>query len=73
MGPQLRSEVERQLLSDLREYAVEVDGLRFDWSETSPEGHRTFFLDGELENWSGVRVIDIDGNIQAYGWLPSRC
>src|SRR5688572_9110193 len=69
MGPKLRLEVERQLLCDLARYGVEVKGLTVDWSDTCPEGHTTTFLDGTLENWSGVRVWTKGGTLVAEGWL----
>jgi hypothetical protein len=69
MGPKLRLEVERQLSADIARYGVEVEGLTIDWSNTCPEGHATTFLDGNLENWSGVRVRGKDGTIVAEGWL----
>jgi hypothetical protein len=69
MGPRLRRFVEEQLLGDLARHGVAVDGLVFDWSESCPEGHRTAYLDGELENWSGVAVLDAGGRPVAGGWL----
>jgi hypothetical protein len=69
MGPELRREVERQLLDDLGRYGVEIAGLKVDWSDTCPEGHTTAYLDGTLENWSGVLVRDPRGTILAEGWL----
>lgn len=69
MGPNLRREVKRQLLADLRRYEVEKEGFEIDWSETCPEGHTTEYLDGNLENWSGIIVRDPRGAIAAEGWL----
>jgi len=57
MGPRLRAEAERQLLHDFhRYYHGNMDNLAIDWSDTCPEGHTTEYLDGRLEDWSGVRM-----------------
>jgi hypothetical protein len=69
MGPMLRAEVERQLLKDLRCYRVEADGPCIDWSDTCIEGDATSYLDGELENWSGISVLDANKQIVADGWM----
>lgn len=62
MGPLLRAEVERQLLNDFQRYAHEQsDTLAIDWSDTCPEGHTAAYLDGELENWSDVWVVNLKG------------
>ena len=62
MGPRLRAEVERQLLQDFRRYSHEQsDHLAIDWSDTCPEGHTTEYLDGWLENWSDVWVVNTRG------------
>jgi hypothetical protein len=59
MGPRLRAEVERQLLQDFRRYSDESgDDLAIDWSDVCPEGHVTEYLDGWLENWSDVGVVN---------------
>lgn len=70
MGPRLRAEVQRQLLKDFQRYSKEsADNLSMDWSETCPEGHATVYLDGWLENWSEVRVINVQDEIIASGWI----
>ena len=69
MGPRLRAEVQCQLVADLHHYGVPDQQLSFDWSETVPEGHLTQYLDGELENWSGILVRDEQGRCIAEGWL----
>jgi len=69
MGPKLRAEVERQLLVDLQFYNVKIEGLAIDWSESCLEGHRTDYLDGDLEEWSGIAVVDSQNNIVAHGWI----
>lgn len=65
MGPKLRQLVEKQLLADLR---VAFD-LRFDWSESCIEGNDTEYLDGSLENYSGIAVFDSKENLVAEGWM----
>jgi hypothetical protein len=41
MGPQLRAEVEQQLMSDLAYYGVASADLWIDWSDACQEGHCT--------------------------------
>ncbi len=70
MGSQLRAEVERQLFRDFHRYASEqVGDLAIDWSDTCPEGHVTAYLDGRLENWSDVWVLNEQGERIAWGWI----
>lgn len=74
MGPQLRSFVERKLLDDLSNYLLpEIVAshvaLHFDWSDSCIEGHRTSWLDGEIENFSGIAVLDQEQNLIAEGWM----
>jgi hypothetical protein len=70
MGPRLRAEVEKQLIDDFRRYAAEQrDDLTIDWSETCPEGHETAYLDGRLENWSDVCIVNAQGETVARGWI----
>jgi hypothetical protein len=69
MGPQLRQLVERQLSQDLKFYEVDQDVVRFDWSDSCVEGHRTTFLDGEVQNVSGVAVFNSEENLIAEGWM----
>jgi len=70
MGPQLRTEVERQLLKDFQYSSHErSDNLVVDWSDTCPEGHVTEYLDGQLENWSGVAILNAAGERIAWGWI----
>jgi hypothetical protein len=74
MGPQLRAFVERQLLNDLRHY-ISPDprpsfaDFRFDWSDSCIEGHRTSWLDGQVENFSGIAIFDREQNLIAEGWM----
>ena len=70
MGPRLRAEVERQLLLDFQHYAHEQsDHLAIDWSDTCSEGHATAYLDGWVENWSDVWVVNAQGKRIAWGWI----
>ena len=69
MGPQLRALVERQLLKDLANYNVVDLNLKFDWSDSCIEGHDTSYLDGQLENFSGISVFDVANQLIANGWM----
>lgn len=69
MGPQLRLEVERQLFEDLQMYSTNTKNLHIDWSETIPEGHVTYYLDGYLEDWSSIGVLDSENKLVASGWI----
>jgi hypothetical protein len=69
MGPKLKSEVENQLIDDLKFYKITKDDLKFDWSESCIEGHVTDFLDGSVENFSGISVFDNSDNLVADGWM----
>lgn len=74
MGPKLRNFVEGQLISDLSVYVPEIymvslETVSFNWSDSCVEGHRTSYLDGELENFSGIAVYDLSGDFIAGGWM----
>lgn len=69
MGPQLRKEVERQLLRDLNYYHEFTEELSFDWSESCVEGKSLNYLDGSLDRFSGIAIINIDGQMVADGWM----
>lgn len=74
MGPELRAFVEEQLVSDLnwylqRQRKLQRSDVLFDWSESCVEGHRTRWLDGEIENFSGIHVLDTDHGLIARGWM----
>lgn len=70
MGPMLRAEVQKQLLKDFqRYYNGSIDNLAIDWSETCPEGHATIYLDSWLEDWSDVRIVNLQGEVIASGWI----
>jgi len=69
MGPKLRELVETQLSSELNallDTSLEFD---FDWSESCIEGHDAVFLDGSLENYSGIIVTNKQALIKASGWI----
>jgi hypothetical protein len=69
MGPLLQIEVETQLLKDLSAYGINSKGLSIDWSDACQEGHCTSAIDGNLEELSGVAVIDSNGVPDAEGWI----
>lgn len=69
MGPELKSEVENQLIKDLEFYKISEDNLKFDWSESCIEGHLASVLDGTVENFSGISVFDNLDNLVADGWM----
>lgn len=68
MGSELRTEVTRQLLADLKHYGMERD-LRIDWSETAAGDHPLQLAGGLLDHWhlqgldpKGPRLY-VDGGI----------
>ncbi|MBX8803244.1 hypothetical protein HBA92_21185 [Ochrobactrum sp. MR28] len=74
MGPKLRELVERQLLNDLNNYLTpetiaELTEAQFDWSDSCIEGHRTYWLDGDIENFSGIAIYDQMKNLIVEGWM----
>jgi hypothetical protein len=74
MGPSLREFVESQLLLDLKNYippgsTIRASDIRFDRSESCVEGHRTRWLDGDIENFSGIAVFDLNRGLVAEGWM----
>lgn len=71
MGPKLRKFVEKQLLQDLSFYTpdLEINELNFDWSESCIEGHDLDFLDGSLENFSGITIFNKKNELVAEGWM----
>ncbi|MFI5219175.1 MAG: hypothetical protein ACHQNT_06765 [Bacteroidia bacterium] len=69
MGQKLRTLVERQLTDDLKHYKVNSAELKFDWSESCVEGHSTDYLDGSVQNFSGIAVFDKQDNFVADGWM----
>ncbi|NOU99318.1 hypothetical protein [Paenibacillus planticolens] len=69
MGIKLKSEVERQLIEDLKWYGIIQSEYRFDWSDCCIEGHRTKYLDGEVENFSSIMVFNANDESVADGWM----
>jgi len=69
MGEKLRKEVERQLIRDLNYYFIENDVLKFDWSDCCIEGKFLRYLDGSLENFSGILLFNKDDQLVADGWM----
>ena len=75
MGPvfTLKSEIERQLLLDLRRAGISSDALRVDWSQIHQDGlfHvRQVMYQGdvcELQEYEGLRLLDNDGSVVADG------
>jgi len=77
MGPKLPEFVKRSLVEDLQHYVTDetiinyVD-CHFDWSDTCIEGHRCEYLDGKMENFSGINVYDKFDDLIAHGWILLR-
>jgi hypothetical protein len=69
MGHRLRTLVENQLISDLQHYGVEKQNLKFDWSESCIEGHDSEYMDGTLENYSGISIFNNHDELIADGWM----
>ncbi|WP_404457922.1 hypothetical protein [Oceanobacillus kapialis] len=69
MGPKLRLIVEQQLSDDLKEYGIIAKQYKFDWSESCIEGHETNYLDGRVENFSGINVFNENDEQIAEGWM----
>lgn len=69
MGHELRTLIEQHLSNDLRKYKVHLPELKFDWSDSCIEGRRADFLDGSVENLSGIAVFDNLDNLVAEGWM----
>jgi hypothetical protein len=69
MGVELRELVETHLLQDLKNYGIDQSNLKFDWSDSCIEGHGSSFLDGRLENYSGIVVYDQSDRLVADGWM----
>ena len=69
MGPRLRVLVEEQLIDDLCNYGIENFPIKFDWSKSCIEGHDDEYLDGYLENYSGIKLFDLNDDIIAEGWM----
>lgn len=69
MGAKLRHLVEEQLTQDLKNYKVDQDQVKFDWSESCIEGHDLKLLDGTVENFSSISVYDQQDELIAEGWM----
>ena len=69
MGPKLRMLVEQQLSDDLKAYGIIENQFKFDWSESCIEGHETAYLDGRVENFSGVNIFNEKDEHVAEGWM----
>lgn len=61
--------VEQQLCNDLRVYGIMENKFKFDWSESCIEGHDTVYLDGEVENFSGINIFNEKDEHIADGWM----
>lgn len=69
MSPQLRVEVEKQLIKDLENYDISLEECRFDWSGSVIEGFEVEFMDGRLDNFSGIIIRDDKKNVLVEGWM----
>ncbi|MCA1032877.1 hypothetical protein LCL95_17850 [Bacillus timonensis] len=69
MGPELRTKIEELLVKDLKQYGVKANMFKFDWSESCVEGKRTTYLDGDVEDFSGIKVFNEDDELLADGWM----
>lgn len=69
MSIELRKVVESQLLDDLKNYSINWENLKFDWSESCIEGHLSEHLDSLLENYSGIKLFDENDNLIFEGWM----
>ena len=69
MGRELRALVEKQLLEELKHYKIDQPNLKFDWSNSLVEGRSANYLDGMIENYSGILVLNENNQIVADGWM----
>ncbi|MDT2046788.1 hypothetical protein CHN50_03230 [Priestia aryabhattai] len=69
LGPKLKDLVEKQLLEDLKFYGIDGGEFKFDWSESCIEGHDEEYLDGIVENFSGVNLFNKQDEHQIEGWM----
>lgn len=69
MGPKLRMLVEQQLCDDLKVYGIMGNKYKFYWSESQVEGYDTVYLDGIVENFSGINVFNEKDEHIAEGWM----
>ncbi len=69
MSAELRELVEKQLLAELPHYKIEKQNLKFDWSNSTNEGHQMQHPLGIIASFSGILVLDENNAIVADGWL----
>lgn len=69
MGPRLRAVVQHQLIDDLTYYGIQDKALSFDWTNSCIEGHEEQYLDGTVENFSGIKVLNRQNIVVAEGWM----
>jgi len=69
MGSKLKFLVEQQLIEDLNNYDFHEEGLKFDWSDSVIEGHYSEYLDGSVENFSGICLYNKLDELIAEGWM----
>jgi len=66
MGTQLLQQVAKQLLDDLGNYGIiSTENFSISWAESEGEGNWAKYLDGEIENFSYLTILD--ANAQAIG------
>lgn len=62
MGTQLFTQVGRQLLADLSFYGIpNVENFSIAWREAEGEGNWAKYLDGEIENYAYLSILDPNG------------
>ena len=69
MGPKLRMLVEKQLCDDLKIYGIMANKFKFDWSESCIKGDDAIYLDGVVENFSGINIFNEKDKHIAEGWM----
>lgn len=67
IGPKLRELVQNQLADELNSLLGMSFKYDFHWSESCIEGHYGMVLDGSLENYLGIILIDKQASIKANG------
>lgn len=69
MGPRLKSFVEKELSEDLKQYNCHLNEYRFDWSESGMEDNIHTYLDGQIINFTGIRLFNEKDEPAARGWM----
>ncbi|GEM63449.1 hypothetical protein SF1_14310 [Sphingobacterium faecium NBRC 15299] len=69
MGPTLRELVQIQLADELNSLLGMSIKFDIDWSDSCIEGHDGEFLDGSLENYSGIKLTNKQAFIKADGCM----